>query len=131
MDTNPTPVAELEKVMAIRRAARAEALGLVRRRALLKQKELAARANLSIAHMSRIERGNVEAKQSTIDRIAFALGIDPAVIENLAKALEALFAELDPASAERRPQSGAPRSGAEMEEELERIDLLIDSEKPS
>ena len=57
------------------RDAIAEAIIVLRRRLGLNQKEFAEKAQISTAHMSRIERGKVEAKRRTLERVAEALGL--------------------------------------------------------
>ncbi len=48
-----------------------------RERALLTQEELAARADLGVPTISRIENGRVEPHFRTIRKLAKALGVDP------------------------------------------------------
>ena len=49
----------------------------VRERALLTQEELAARADLGVPTISRIENGRVEPHFRTIRKLAKALGMEP------------------------------------------------------
>jgi transcriptional regulator with XRE-family HTH domain len=52
-------------------------LRAARERALLTQRELAARADLQPLTISRIETDKVEPRYSTIRKVAKALGVDP------------------------------------------------------
>ncbi|MDP9363200.1 MAG: helix-turn-helix domain-containing protein [Chloroflexota bacterium] len=52
----------------------------VRERALLTQRELAARAGLTQATVHRIESGATRARISTVRRLAGALRVDPKVL---------------------------------------------------
>ncbi len=104
-------------------AANAEAIGVLRRRVGWKQKDLAAKANISIAHMSRIERGETDPRRPTLQKLTAALGLSLAEFfrfsEELAKSRSPEFASPDqypPLGAGSRRQ---PDTVAEEEKRLE------------
>jgi transcriptional regulator with XRE-family HTH domain len=55
-------------------------LRIVRERAALNQRELAAKAGVTSVQISRIERGDVDPYASTIRKLATALGVPPTTL---------------------------------------------------
>lgn len=102
----------------------AEAIVVARKRAGMKQQELAKRADLSIAHMSRIERAKVDPKISTIKRIAKALGLEPSSLGRLAEDL--IATRIKTIGDQEYRVSGPRRSDEEIREEEERFQNFID-----
>lgn len=108
------------------RAAISEAIIVLRRRAGLKQKALASKAEVSPAHMSRIERGKVEAKRRTLQRIAAALGLSLADFLHFCDELSKSRRQSPPPADAYPPHDAASRRqpGAVAEEE-KRVEYFL------
>ncbi len=102
----------------------AEAIVVARKRAGMKQQEIAKRAGLSVAHMSRIERAKVDPKSSTIKRIAKALGLEPSSLDRLAEDL--IKTRIKAIGDKEYRVSGPRRSDEEIREEEDRFESFLD-----
>lgn len=101
-----------------------EAILILRRRADLNQKELAAKAKVSPAHMSRLERGKAEARRSTLQRIAGALGLTLVEFHQFCEELAKSRAP-EPPDAYPAYDAGARRQPDAVAEEEKRVEYFL------
>ena len=108
------------------RDALAETISFLRRRAGLKQKDLADRARISLAHMSRIERAKVEAKRPTLQRIAAAFGLSLAEFHAFSEELARKQVPEPPPKDVYPPFDATPRrQPAEVAEEAKKLEYFL------
>ena len=103
----------------------AEAIILLRKRLGLKQKALAERAKVSMAHMSRIENQKVEVKSSTLKRIAEALEVGMPGLLSTAEELRRSRAQVVLVEVE-YPSTEPSRDLDEVREELARVQYFLE-----
>lgn len=108
------------------RASIAEAIIVLRRRLGLKQKALAAKAKISPAHMSRIERAKVEAQRRTLERVAGALGLSLAEFLHFCEQLARSHRQ-PPAALDHYPanEAGSRRHPSLVAEEAKRVEYFL------
>jgi len=108
----------------------AEAIVLLRKRKGLKQKALAERAQVSMAHMSRIENQKVEVKSSTLKRIAEALEVGlPGLMSKAEELRRSRFQEI-PVEVE-YPSIESTRTQDEVREEMARVHYILELDDDS
>jgi transcriptional regulator with XRE-family HTH domain len=112
------------------RVSIAEAIILLRKRLGLKQKALAKRAGVSMAHMSRIENKKVEVKSSTLKRIAEGLEVGLPGLLSAAEELRRSRAREIPVEVE-YPSTEPTRSQDEVREEMARVQYFLDLDDES
>ena len=98
---------------------------LLRKRQGLKQKALAKRAKVSMAHMSRIENQRVEVKSSTLKRIAEALEVGLPGLLSTAEELRRSRAREVIVEVE-YPSTEPTRNQDEVREEMARVQYFLE-----
>lgn len=63
------------------RRAKGELIRILRIQRMLRQEEVAARAGISVEHLSRIENGHVQPTRRTLAKLAPVLGVSPAYLD--------------------------------------------------
>lgn len=107
------------------KAAIAEAIILYRRRANLKQKELAEKAGVSPAHLSRIENRKVVVKSSTLKKIAEALEVGLPGLLTTAEELRRNRERKALLEIQYPPPAKGTKGHDQVREEMERMDYFL------